>query len=177
VAVRRFGAARLGIGWRVCYTDWMEDVSTRGLDVRSGASHDDARWFVPRRVALLLLLAGVLLVPWSALLFVMLPGDYTANHWHLAWGGFDVFLAVALSGTAVAVIRGSRLVPLASAATGTLLVCDAWFDVLTSSGVADVTEALVAALLVELPLAAVCFWIAWRHEEAMRPVGDGRGPR
>jgi len=147
----------------------MEDVSTRGLQVRSGASDPIEGWSVPRWVAFLLLLAGVLLVPWSVLLFVMLPRDYTANHWHLAWGGFDVCLAVALAVTAVGVIRRSSLVPLASAVTGTLLFCDAWFDVLTSSGAADVTEALVSAVFVELPLAVVCFWTAWRHGKGIRP--------
>jgi hypothetical protein len=44
--------------------------------------------------------------------------------------------------------------------TGTLLVCDAWFDVLTSRGTSAVAQSIVEALLVELPLAALCFWIA-----------------
>lgn len=155
----------------MCYTGWMEDVSTPRLDVRPGAPDRDEGWLVPRWVAFLLLAAGVLLVPWSALLFVVLPQNYTANHWHLAWGGFDVCLAVALAATAVGAIRRSPLVPLASAVTGTLLLCDAWFDVLTSRGAADVTEALISAVLVELPLAIVCFWTAWRHGDGMRTPG------
>ena len=47
-----------------------------------------------------------------------------------------------------------------STITGTLLVCDAWFDVLTSRGVSDIAQAAAAALLIELPLAALCFWMA-----------------
>jgi hypothetical protein len=44
--------------------------------------------------------------------------------------------------------------------TGTLLVCDAWFDVLTSRGLPGIAQAASLALFVELPLAALCFWMA-----------------
>jgi len=47
-----------------------------------------------------------------------------------------------------------------AAVTGTLLVCDAWFDVLTSRGTTDVVQAAVLAVFVELPIAALCFWMA-----------------
>ncbi len=46
-----------------------------------------------------------------------------------------------------------------AAITGTLLVCDAWFDVLTSRG-SDIVQASLEATLVELPIAALCFWMA-----------------
>ena len=35
-----------------------------------------------------------------------------------------------------------------------LLICDAWFDITTSSGTADVSVAVASAMLLELPLAA-----------------------
>jgi hypothetical protein len=38
-------------------------------------------------------------------------------------------------------------------------VVDAWFDVVTAPR-GDLTEAVVEALLAELPLALVCVWIA-----------------
>jgi len=155
----------------------MDEVSTSGPRLRRRLSPGAGDWPVPRWTALALLLAGVLLVPWSALLFVMLPRDYAANNWHLAWGGFDVCLAVALAATAVALIRRSPLVPTAAAVSGTLLFCDAWFDVLTARGAMDVAQALVSALLVELPLAAACFWIAWRHGATASAVSEDRAPR
>ena len=89
-----------------------------------------------------------------------------ANHWRLAWGGFDIGLALALAGTAVAVARRSALAEVLAAVTGTLLVCDAWFDVLTSRG-NDVVMAVVLAVLVELPLAALCFWMALNMAHAV----------
>ena len=47
-----------------------------------------------------------------------------------------------------------------------MLVCDAWFDIVTaSSGVEQVTAAVSGALL-ELPLAVVCVWLARNAERA-----------
>jgi hypothetical protein len=46
------------------------------------------------------------------------------------------------------------LFPLAFA-SGVLLACDAWFDVLTSHPGADLPQALLSAFLIELPLAFV----------------------
>ena len=46
--------------------------------------------------ARLLVVAGVILAPWTAWLVVSLPSTQTAHHWDLAWAGFDVALAAAL---------------------------------------------------------------------------------
>ena len=96
-----------------------------------------------------------------------LPRRYGADHWRVAWGGFDVALALALAATAISVVRRSPFGEIAATVTGTLLVCDAWFDVLTSHGASDVAQAVVEALLIELPLAALCFWIARNFARAM----------
>jgi len=100
------------------------------------------------------------LVGWTGYLVGTLPPDYRANHWGIAWGGFDVGLAVALASTAVLIARRSPFAEVTAAVTGTLLVCDAWFDVLTSRGTSAVVQSSVEAALVELPLAVLCFWIA-----------------
>jgi hypothetical protein len=100
------------------------------------------------------------LIPWTAFLFATLPRHYIANHWRLAWGGFDIGLGLALASTAVLVARRSPFAEVTATITGTLLCCDAWFDVLTSRGLSDVSQAVASALLVELPLAGLCFWMA-----------------
>jgi hypothetical protein len=89
-----------------------------------------------------------------------LPRHYVANHWQVAWGGFDIGLGLALATTAVLVARRSPYAEVTATITGSLLVCDAWFDVLTSRGVSDVAQAAASAVLIELPLAALCFWMA-----------------
>lgn len=118
------------------------------------------RWLVPPWVAPALFVCAVVLIPWIAFLFLTLPPHYRANHWQLAWGGFDIGLGIALAATALTVARRSPFAEVTAAITGTLLVCDAWFDVLTSRGTSAVAQAVASALLVELPLAALCFWMA-----------------
>jgi hypothetical protein len=93
-------------------------------------------------------------------LFATLPGHYVANHWQLAWGGFDLGLGLALAATAVMVARRSPFAEVTATITGTLLCCDAWFDILTARGPADTAQAVISAVLIELPLAALCFWMA-----------------
>jgi hypothetical protein len=114
---------------------------------------------VPRWVPAAFLALSTLLVPWVIVLVLTLPDDYTAAHWRLAWGGFDIALAGALFVTALLVQRRSPLSQTAAAITATLLFCDAWFDVLTSRG-RDVVFAALLAVFAELPLALVCLWIA-----------------
>jgi hypothetical protein len=123
---------------------------------------------VPPWVGSAFLLLALGLLPWIAWLFVSLPDEATAAHWRLAWGGFDVGLAIALGTTAVLIVRGSTLTEAAAGVTGAMLVCDAWFDVLTSRGTTDVVIAAVLAGVAELPLAACCFWIAVRGARAGR---------
>jgi hypothetical protein len=77
--------------------------------------------------------------------------------------------------TAVAAIRGRPWLAIPATASGTLLVCDAWFDVLTARGTHEVTAALLEAVLVELPLAALCVWMALRVERIV--LGRAAGGR
>jgi hypothetical protein len=133
---------------------------------------------VPPWIAPAFALCVVLLVPWTGYLFGTLPADYQANHWEVAWGGFDIGLTVALAGTAVLIARRSPFAEVTATITGTLLICDAWFDVLTSRGMSDVMQATVEAVLVEVPLALLCFWIARnmaRAVEVARPYLQAAG--
>jgi hypothetical protein len=52
----------------------------------------------------------------------------------------------------------------------TLLVADAWFDVTTSTTAADATQALILALLVELPAAAFSLYVAHRVVRRVRKL-------
>ena len=133
---------------------------TAELRARSGLRLGRGRWLVPPWIAPALFGCAVVLIPWTAVLFATLPRDYVANHWEIAWGGFDLGLGLALASTAVLVARRSPFAEVTAAVTGTLLVCDAWFDVLTSRGASDIVQAAVLALVVELPLAVLCFWMA-----------------
>ena len=114
-----------------------------------------------RRRALLVYGAFALaLVPWIAYLGSSLPSRHVTAHWDVLWAGFDVGLFASGLGTAVAVLRGSRLVTILASVTGTLLLCDAWFDLLTSTPGSERLWAAGEAALGELPLALFSFWVA-----------------
>lgn len=118
-----------------------------------------ARW-----VTLLLGLVAAALVPWTLYLTFALPSRHLTFHYDLAWVGFDLALTASFAATAWAAFRGSQwLVPLA-AVTGTMLVCDAWFDVVTSQSGSEMWEAVAEAALAELPLAALCGFIVYDAE-------------
>jgi hypothetical protein len=120
------------------------------------------RWVVP-----LFGLAAVLLVPWIVLLVYLLPSAQQASHWDIAWAGFDVGLALVLSGVALAAWRHSPWLEGAATAAATLLLVDAWFDVLTSSTRLDLIVAVVEAVFVELPLAVLCLLLARNAERRL----------
>jgi hypothetical protein len=154
----------------------------RGIQfrARAGLRSGRGRWLVPPWIAPAFILCALILIVWAAFLIFTLPRNYTANHWHVAWGGFDIGLGVALVATAVAVVRRSPYAEVAAAVSGTLLVCDAWFDVLTSRTTGELVQASIEAALVELPLAALCFWMAAnlaRAVEVARPFLRAAGFR
>jgi hypothetical protein len=116
-----------------------------------------AGWLLRRvREFRVVLIVGsvVLLLPWTVDLAITLPRVYVAQHWDRTWVGFDVLLFVMLVGTGVLGWLRRQLVVLTSFATGLLLICDAWFDVMTA-GPRDLWLSLTTALVLELPLAVV----------------------
>ncbi|MEV6552225.1 hypothetical protein AB0M57_26490 [Streptomyces sp. NPDC051597] len=115
------------------------------------------------RLATLLTGAGVVLVPWMVVLARTLPSTVEVSNWPLAWIGLDAGLAVGLAGTGVLLRRGDPRAQVAAAATGALLVMDAWFDVTTSAPGPQLATAVALAACVELPLAAGCAVVATRR--------------
>lgn len=120
-------------------------------------------------------LAAVVLVPTVVLLLVVLPSTHRSEHWDIAWGGFDVVLALLLLAVAATAWRRSPWLEGAATAAATLLFVDAWFDVLTSSTRGELVLALVEAVFVELPLALLCLLLA-RSAEHHLPSTELRKP-
>ena len=98
----------------------------------------------PRWITAILALVAVALVPWTLWLTFSLPSKHVTHHYDLAWVGFDVALAA-------------------------MLVCDAWFDVVTSTS-GERLEAILQAGLAELPLAALCALVAYDVDRAHASV-------
>lgn len=90
-------------------------------------------------------------------LALTLPHRYQADHWTVLWVGSDVALLGALGSTAWAAWRRRQLVIATALITGTMLVLDAWFDLVTDSSTHDLIISAVTAVFGELPLAALLF--------------------
>jgi hypothetical protein len=134
---------------------------------------------LPRWMPAAFVLLAVALAPWIVWLFVNLPDRELADHWALAWAGFDVGLSGFLAGTGIALARRSPFSALLAAMSGALLLTDAWFDVLTSRG-NDRWIAVAMAACLELPLAAICLWVAYNIERVLadaRPLMERAGLR
>jgi hypothetical protein len=128
-------------------------------DPRSASAAHQLRWL--RKWALLILGGfAVILFPWTAYLALTLPTRHLTPHWDAAWAGFDLMMAGVVLWTVVSILRRSRYLVIATSVTGTFLICDAWFDLVTSRQGPELVESSLFALLGELPLAGLCFWLA-----------------
>lgn len=115
-----------------------------------------------KRMINVLVVACLGLIPWIVFLALTLPHRYVVDHWPLVWVGLDVAEFVALAVTAWAAWRRRQVVIGTAIVTGTLLVVDAWFDIVTDSTTRDLVVSIVTAALGELPLAALAFVGAFR---------------
>jgi uncharacterized membrane protein len=129
------------------------------------------RW-VPR----LLALVAVGLVPWTLYLTFTLPSRHVTQDYDLAWVGFDIALAAAFAATAWSAVRQPQWLMAFAAALGTMLLCDAWFDVTTSAGGTERLEAVLEAIFAELPLAVICGYIVYDAERFLVTVRRLRSP-
>jgi hypothetical protein len=109
-----------------------------------------------------LIVGGLAMIPWLFALAVRLPSSTTAQHWSTAWAGLDTIEALGLVTTGVLMRLRDERRCLAAAATATSLLIDAWFDVTTSAPGTDHLTALLLAVFLELPIAALCAALAVR---------------
>jgi hypothetical protein len=141
------------------------------------AKAEETPELVPRWVALLLTAIVVGLVVWTLYLTYALPARHVTDHWRIAWAGFDIGLAFAIGATALGVLREAQWVDATAAATATLLVTDAWFDIVMADGGGERLEAIVLAVIGEIPLALFCVWIVMNAERAIGSLKDTQGRR
>ncbi|MFJ9771705.1 hypothetical protein ACIRVF_10695 [Kitasatospora sp. NPDC101157] len=94
---------------------------------------------------------AALLFAWILVLGSTTRGQAEVRNWSTAWVGMDVLQVAGLLATGRLLVRRSRLTAPAAAASATLLLVDAWFDVMTAEGGSAWYTALAMALLVELP--------------------------
>jgi hypothetical protein len=106
-----------------------------------------------RRGAFVAAGAAVSLIPWTAGLAVTLPRHYLVGAWSVVWTGFDIALIVAFAVTAWGLWKQRQVAVPAATVTSVLLLCDAWFDLLTAHRGGDLLVSAATAAFGEIPLA------------------------
>ncbi|WP_234332567.1 LPXTG cell wall anchor domain-containing protein [Streptomyces sp. NRRL S-87] len=109
---------------------------------------------------------GAALLPWMVVLATTLPQTAEVSHWATAWVGLDALIAAGLLATGAFLRKGDPRLPAVAAATATLLVTDAWFDITTAPAGAGLATAVAMAACAELPLAGACAALALRTPPA-----------
>jgi hypothetical protein len=108
-----------------------------------------------RRVRLVVMVGAIVgLIPWTVYLAITLPDKYIAHNWPATWVGFDALILTFMAVTAVLGLLRRQLLVLTAFTTGILLICDAWFDVMTAAPT-DRWLSVLTAVLGELPLAVL----------------------
>jgi hypothetical protein len=102
------------------------------------------------------------LIPWTVFLGLTLPSRYKAQHWALAWVGFDMVLILLLAYTAWALWQRRQVLVASAIVLATMLLCDAWFDVTTSFGTRGELVTILTAVFAEIPAAIFFILLARR---------------
>ena len=117
---------------------------------------------IPRWTAALYGLLVAVTIPWTVYIGITLPTKHVSQHWDAAWVGLDIAIAFFLILNAIFSYLESKWLVMSATATSTLLIVDAWFDVITARYGRPLDISLASALFVEIPLAIMTFTIALR---------------
>jgi hypothetical protein len=119
---------------------------------------------LPRWLGPLALFCAVGLIPWMIYLAKTLPSRQRAVDYDIAWIGYDAAMAVVLAALAYCALRSKPATGAVAAVLATMLVIDAWFDIVTTDKRDQLMMAIASAVLAEIPLAIVCAWVAINAE-------------
>lgn len=125
--------------------------------------HLDPRQVRRRRAGLIFMACiCVVLAGWIAVLALTLHKHFVVRHWPEVWVGLDLAELAAFASMAWAAWKERQIVIPLMIITGTLLVCDAWFDVALAYGSRTFWVSVISAACAELPLALMLFAAARR---------------
>jgi len=110
----------------------------------------------------------------SSCCFLPCTVPFHAQHWKGAWVGFDLILLASFAATGWAFWRGRQIVIAFLIVTGTLLCCDAWFDIFLDLGSSDIWVSVATAVVAELPDGVPHVQRGPPADPAVRPRRDER---
>ena len=97
--------------------------------------------------SLTLFFAAIGLVGWIVYLGISLPSTYRANHWNIAWIGFDIAMVGNFLLTSWALWKRRQIAIPAAMVTATFLIIDSWFDVVMSNSGVDLELSAILAVI------------------------------
>jgi hypothetical protein len=148
--------------WKKLSGDDRRQLLRQLLDAeRDPAARPGISWRWDLLLALIIL-GCVVLAAWIGYLVVSLPVYYRSGSWRGAWVGFDIAELAAFAATGWAAWKRRQLLIIFLIVLATLLLCDAWFDVVLDARTAGFLVSLLSALLVEVPIAVLALFIARR---------------
>lgn len=115
-----------------------------------------------RVISAILILIVIGLIPWEVFLGITLPARFRAHNWVTLWVGFDAILIGILLYVAWAMWFRRQIMIAVAMIAGTLLLTDAYFDVITSIGTKGQWLTILTALGGEIPLGLAFYWISWQ---------------
>lgn len=121
---------------------------------------DDIILRIPAWAGKLYVMLAAVLLPWTIYLGLSLPSHHLSSHWDVSWTGLDIGIIAALLTTGLFAYLRSIWVVIAAASTGSLLMVDAWFDIMSEHSPALFHEALILAFVFEIPLALMSYFLA-----------------
>ena len=133
---------------------------------------------IGRTFVRMLIIGAILETVWTIYLGAILPGQYSANHWDVAWVGLDLLQVSLLIGAAWAAWQQRAVLTIFATACATLFVMDAWFDVTTARR-GGVYQSVLLAVIVEIPSALIMLWVALRslyHLPVLPVTNQGTRP-
>jgi hypothetical protein len=116
---------------------------------------------IPSWAAVLYIVISLGLIPWTVYLSFALPDHHLSRNWDITWVGLDAALIGSLLATGILARLKSIYMIATAVITGTLFTTDAWFDILSyRAGTRGFNEAVVMALIGEIPMAVMSFALA-----------------
>lgn len=119
---------------------------------------------LPRWLGPLAICCAIGIIPWIIYLSMTLPQRQRAVDYDIAWVGYDAAMAAVMAALAYCALRRKPATGAVAAVAATMLVIDAWFDIVTTEDRRALMFAILSAVLAEIPLAIVCAWVAFNAE-------------
>jgi hypothetical protein len=113
-----------------------------------------------QKLAFVLFAIAVVMVPWLVILGATLNGQAQVRMWSSTWIGLDTLEIIGLVSTAHFLMKRSLFVMATASFSATLFLLDAWFDIMLSPAGSDWYQALILAIVFEIPLCLICAAIA-----------------